>query len=182
MIKALRNSRLLLAFVIILMCLGCDQTTKKIAQDTLPRWYSISYLWDTIRLQYVENPGVAFSIGAQWSKEVRWWLFSFGQGLFLLILAAHLLRNLSIHFYQFLGFVLILGGGVGNFFDRVFRDGRVIDFLNIGIGNLRTAIFNVADIAISTGLVLLIYGLYREESEKKQSSATEQPPEVEALE
>lgn len=50
---------------------------------------------------------------------------------------------------------LLLGGGVGNLIDRVFNEGRVIDFMNIGIGSLRTGVFNVADIAISCGAVWL---------------------------
>ncbi|MDQ7053267.1 MAG: signal peptidase II [candidate division KSB1 bacterium] len=169
--RIIKHSRILLALLIIVLCLGCDQTTKKLAKDNLPRWYSLSYLGDTIRLQYVENPGVAFSIGAHWPEDVRWWLFNVGQGVFLLILAAHLVRNLSLQTSQFLGFVLILGGGIGNFTDRVLRDGRVIDFLNIGIGNLRTAIFNVADIAITTGLILLIYGLFVERSQTEDEKA-----------
>ncbi|RMD99821.1 MAG: signal peptidase II [Calditrichaeota bacterium] len=168
--QLLARSRFVLAILIIVTSLGCDQATKKLAQTTLPRWHSLSFFGDTVRLQYVENPGVAFSIGAQWPENVRWWLFSVGQGLFLLILAAHFLRNLTLQRCQFFGFALILGGGFGNFFDRIFRDGRVIDFLNIGFGNLRTAIFNVADISITTGLLLLIYGLFLDHIQKKEDN------------
>lgn len=45
------------------------------------------------------------------------------------------------------------GGGVGNLIDRIFNEGRVIDFMNIGVGSLCTGVFNVADIAISFGVV-----------------------------
>jgi signal peptidase II len=51
---------------------------------------------------------------------------------------------------------LLLGGAIGNLIDRVRFDGLVIDFMNLGIGPLRTGIFNVADVAISVGAVLLI--------------------------
>jgi signal peptidase II len=51
---------------------------------------------------------------------------------------------------------LVLGGGIGNLIDRIFNEGRVIDFMNIGIGSLRTGVFNVADIAISCGVVWLL--------------------------
>ncbi len=175
--RVFKHSRILLALLIIVLCLGCDQTTKELAKENLPRWYSLSYLGDTIRLQYVENPGVAFSIGANWPDEVRWWLFNVGQGVFLLILAGYLVRNLSLQTSQFLGFAMILGGGVGNFTDRILRDGRVIDFLNIGIGEIRTAIFNVADIAITSGLLLLLYGLFMERSQERQSDTLSSPDE-----
>jgi len=55
---------------------------------------------------------------------------------------------------------LVLAGGVGNLIDRVFRDGRVVDFMNMGVSagdfSLRTGIFNVADLAIVAGVVLLV--------------------------
>jgi signal peptidase II len=58
-----------------------------------------------------------------------------------------------------LGVTLILGGGIGNLIDRLVNDGHVVDFLNIGIGGLRTGVFNVADVAIMAGPVLLLVGM-----------------------
>ena len=174
------KSRYSIALLIIISCLGCDQTTKKLVQDNLPRWHTFSYFGDTLRLQYVENPGVAFSIGADWPDHIRWWLFSVGQGLFLLILAAHFIRNMPIHKAQFFGLALILGGGLGNFVDRLLRDGRVVDFLNVGIGNIRTAVFNVADMAITAGLLLLIYGLFGDNAEADDAGASKDGGDVAA--
>lgn len=51
----------------------------------------------------------------------------------------------------------MLSGGLGNLLDRIMNDGRVIDFMNLGIGPLRTGIFNVADVCITIGVVLLIF-------------------------
>ncbi len=163
-----KNKRLLLALVIIMTSIGCDQTTKQIAHKKLPRWQKISYLDDTIRLQYAENAGAAFSIGADLPASTRWFIFNLGQGIFLLILLIYLIRNANQQFSQFLGFAFILGGGLGNFIDRIIRDGVVVDFLNLGIGNIRTAIFNVADVAITTGLVLLIIGMFFSNDEQEE--------------
>ncbi|MGC4095906.1 MAG: signal peptidase II [Nitrospira sp.] len=55
-----------------------------------------------------------------------------------------------------IAWILILSGGAGNLLDRVLHDGHVIDFMNLGIGSLRTGIFNVADVYITTGVLLLI--------------------------
>ncbi len=52
---------------------------------------------------------------------------------------------------------LVLSGGLGNLVDRIINDGRVIDFMNIGIGSLRTGIFNVADVCITVGVVVLVF-------------------------
>ena len=54
--------------------------------------------------------------------------------------------------------VLVAAGGAGNLVDRVVRDGRVIDFMNLGLGPVRTGIFNVADVQIMVGLGLLLLG------------------------
>ncbi|MFQ5628918.1 MAG: signal peptidase II [bacterium] len=163
------RNRFLFALLIISTCVGCDQTTKHLAQTNLPIYQMFSYLGDTIRLQYVLNSGAAFSLGASLPEGVRWWIFVVGQGVFLLFLTMYLAKNHNLRRSQFYGFALILGGGLGNFYDRIFRDGAVVDFLNIGIGNfLRTAIFNVADIAITCGLVLLVIGIYKNEDRKKQ--------------
>ena len=59
--------------------------------------------------------------------------------------------------------VLIAAGGMGNLVDRVLRDGRVIDFMNLGLGPVRTGIFNVADVQIMVGLGLLLLGRRRVE-------------------
>lgn len=51
---------------------------------------------------------------------------------------------------------LVLSGGIGNLLDRLLHDGRVIDFMNVGIGSLRTGIFNVADVCIMIGISLVV--------------------------
>jgi signal peptidase II len=56
---------------------------------------------------------------------------------------------------ELVGWSLVIGGGASNLIDRLVRDGRVVDFLRIGIGELRTGVFNVADAAIVLGLACL---------------------------
>jgi signal peptidase II len=56
---------------------------------------------------------------------------------------------------------LIASGGVGNWIDRLTNDGRVTDFLNLGIGSLRTGIFNVADMVLMAGVALFLLGSRR---------------------
>ena len=74
-----------------------------------------------------------------------------------------------------IGFALILAGGVGNLIDRVLNDGRVVDFMNVGIGRLRTGVFNVADMALMAGVgLVLVVGLLSKE-ERHQESADSSP-------
>ncbi len=55
------------------------------------------------------------------------------------------------------GFSLIVGGGAGNLIDRLARDGRVGDFIMIGVGGIRTGIFNFADLAVLAGWIVLLF-------------------------
>ena len=85
----------------------------------------------------------------------------------LLLIAAYVIykRN-EMSIFVFLSFILILAGGFGNVLDRFFFDRHVVDFLNVGIDNLRTGIFNFADFYITTGVIALLF-FYRTKTEKK---------------
>lgn len=63
---------------------------------------------------------------------------------------------------------LVFAGGSSNFFDRAVNNGVVVDFLNIGIGSVRTGIFNIADIAILVGCLLIVL-TYRSEYDREDS-------------
>ncbi len=144
----------------VLLCLfligtaACDRATKHFAMTTLAGAPEQSFLSGAVRLTYHENPGAFLGMGAQWRPEVRTTFFQIGNGLFLLATAGVALRGRFSRLGQ-AGLLLFLAGGVSNLVDRITM-GRVIDFLNLGIGPLRTGIFNVADMAIIAGVVILI--------------------------
>jgi signal peptidase II len=145
------------AALICLLLFGtaaCDRATKHFAMTTLAGAPEQSYLSGTVRLTYHENPGAFLGMGATWRPEVRTAFFQIGNGLFLLATALLSLRSSFSRVGQ-AGLLLFLSGGVSNLVDRVAM-GRVIDFLNLGMGPLRTGIFNVADMAILAGVVILI--------------------------
>jgi signal peptidase II len=133
---------------------GCDRVTKHLAVTTLAGMPERSYLGDTIRLDYHENAGGFLSTGANWRPEVRAAVFLIGNGLFLL---GTLIMAVKFKWSRLAGagLLLFLAGGTSNLVDRIAM-GRVIDFLNIGIGPVRTGIFNVADVAIMAGIGLLM--------------------------
>ena len=62
--------------LLVLVCVGCDQVTKAVARSSLPRYHRFSYLGDTVRLEYTENPGAFLSLGADLSPSVRFWISS----------------------------------------------------------------------------------------------------------
>jgi signal peptidase II len=149
-------NRIVLILLVSLTCIGFDQVSKMVARQTLQDSAVIRLLGDTIRLEYTENPGAFLSFGASISEEVRFWVFLVLNGALLMGILMYLILSKQLSTGQTIALSLVLGGGLGNLIDRIFNDGRVIDFLNLGIGSLRTGIFNVADVAITTGVVLLL--------------------------
>jgi len=150
--KDLRRAALL--GLLLLGPAACERATKHFAMTTLAGAPEQSYLAGTVRLTYHENPGAFLGLGATWRPEVRTAFFQIGNGLFLLATAVLSLRSRFSRAGQ-AGLLLLLAGGVSNLVYRVAM-GRVIDFLNLGIGSLRTGIFNVADMAILAGVVILV--------------------------
>ena len=150
--------RLAVVLTTVLACVGCDQATKSAAQAHLAHGPIVSLLGDTLRLQYAENSGAFLSMGAGLPDAVRHAIFIGGVAVILLVVlvAALLMRRLPAS--RLFALALICGGGLGNLADRIARDGRVIDFLNVGVGPLRSGIFNVADVALVVGVAMMMLG------------------------
>jgi signal peptidase II len=140
----------------LLCCVGCDQVSKSAARALLAAGVAESYLGDALRLQLVENPGSFLSLGASLPEQLRFALFTGAVAVLLLGLVGAALFATRLGPWRFTALALVAGGGISNLIDRLLNDGRVTDFLNVGIGSLRTGIFNVADMAILLGALLLI--------------------------
>lgn len=163
------SSKLIILLFATITCVGCDQVSKHFAKSFLQYSGPQSFFSDLLRFHYAENPGVAFSLGAQLPEHVRIVLFVFGTSICLTLLLIYIVRADNRNRLHLLALSLIFAGGMGNLIDRIFRDGRVIDFLNLGIGDFRTAIFNIADMAISFGMVLLIATSFLASSESSNN-------------
>jgi len=137
-------------------CVGCDQATKVLADSYLPKNEMVSYLNDTVRIGYVENSGAFLGMGGQLSEEIRFIMFQAIAGIFIVAMFIYSLIGSNLGLGAIAGISLVFSGGASNLFDRVVNDGAVIDFLNIGIGFIRTGIFNIADVAIMIGGLLFI--------------------------
>lgn len=146
----------LLTIALVLSCgLGCDQATKRIAEQTLDG-KSFSFLFDTFRLQFIKNSGAFLGFGAQFPDEVKFFLFLIIPIILLIGALGFVAFARSVSFNQRILITLMISGGLGNLVDRILLDGQVTDFMNMGIGGLRTGIFNVADVAITGGAIGLV--------------------------
>jgi signal peptidase II len=153
--------RLLFRVAVLLLtltaCVGCDQLSKSAARTYLPRTTVVSLMGDTVRLEYAQNPGAFLSLGAALPKAARRMVFTFGiaavvLGAFAIAIFAPRLRT-----FQRVALTCVAAAGLGNLIDRVVQDGYVTDFLNVGVGPIRTGIFNVADVILMVGVAVLLF-------------------------
>lgn len=153
--------RLLLLIFVVLACVGCDQTTKSYAERYLPASRSVHFLGDTVRLQVAHNHGAFLSLGANAPKGWRDAVLRTGIAALLISLTIYAVGRPQSHWSVTLALSLMIAGGTSNLIDRYVNDGYVIDFINIGLGPLRTGIFNVADMELMTGLAMLLVQSWR---------------------
>jgi len=156
-----KSSRLLLAIVILTTFIGCDQATKHYATATLQQSAPKSYLGDTVRLEFAHNSGGFLSMGSNLSPDFRFFIFVSMNVCVMAALTVFLIFHWNSRFAVFVSLTYILAGGIGNLIDRISNNGLVTDFLNLGVGPVRTGIFNVADVGVMFGAIVLLICLYR---------------------
>ncbi len=143
------KNKLLLAMLIVLPLFALDQYTKWLAIANLKGEDSLLFLSGFFSLVYSENTGAMLSFGANLPDNMRFILLTVITGLSLFAGFLYLLMS-SMSKHSFAFGLLILAGGIGNLYDRVF-DGYVIDFMILHFGLFKTGVFNVADVAIMIG-------------------------------
>lgn len=162
--------RVLIFVLVAVSCFGCDRVSKIAARTGLQGVAPRAYLGNIVILEYEENQGAMLSIGAGLSEETRFWVFTVGIAVLVIVLSLFIF-NQSHTIAEIGAGALAIGGGLGNLVDRLSYGGAVVDFVSIGIGPLRTAVFNVADISILTGVLLYFLSVYRRKLAAKPPSS-----------
>jgi signal peptidase II len=147
--------RILLIVLTLTVCVGCDWRTKSLAATNLRGREPMSFLADTLRLEYAENQGGFLGLGDSLPAGLRTGLFTYACTAGVAALLAYLFIAARLPTLQVLALSLIAAGGIGNLIDRI-SWGYVRDFLNVGLGPIRTGIFNVADAAMMAGCILIL--------------------------
>lgn len=159
-------SKVTLLMLVSLFCVGCDQTTKFAAQKVLEPDSVTKLLGGIIRIQLAQNEGSFLGLGSELSLEWKFWIFIILVAIILFILLIYYFYSQSMSFLSSIALSLIISGGLSNLIDRIRYDGIVIDFLNVGIGGLRTGVFNIADVSITSGIILLMISFLKKEIEE----------------
>jgi signal peptidase II len=155
MMNTNRLIKFFLILLIIIVNIGCDQVSKKIVRRSVNPYETIQLLSDHVTVTRVENSGAFLSAGDSLPRAVKNIL------LLLLPLAAmvfgfiYILSNPAISNNMLVGLCFVMGGGIGNIFDRIVH-GSVTDFLHIHFGIFQTGIFNMADVSIMMGVFIIL--------------------------
>ena len=137
-----------------------DQITKYIVERTLRLYDPVPVLGEFFRLTYIFNRGAAFGLHlGEWSRVAFTILPVVASILLFLMYRGTPWRDKT----RLISIALVTGGALGNLIDRIRSSRGVVDFFDIGVGAWRWPVFNVADIGVTIGALLLAVSLWREE-------------------
>jgi len=156
---------LLIALAVLLL----DRITKWAIAQTIPLEDTVNIIPGFFRLTHLENTGAAFSLFADSSSPFRTTLLIAFSVAALAVVSVLLWKDRRIFHSGTLALSLILGGAVGNLWDRVI-DGEVTDFLDFYVGVHHWPPFNVADSAIVVGALLLFMRMLRKDQHSQAAA------------
>ena len=159
-----------LFWTVVVVIVVADVITKAFAVYSLvPQRMPHELVGAAVRLTLVYNPGAAF--GLHLGAYSRWIFMALTAGA-LVILGRLYRATRQGDFVRTIALGLVCGGAVGNLIDRVRSATGVVDFIDVGVGDLRWPTFNVADMAVSVGAFLLAWVLWGEERANAPAVAT----------
>jgi signal peptidase II len=157
----------------IVLLVILDRITKDWAEAALqPRGVPRDVFGEGFRLTLVYNPGAAFGLHlGPWSR----WIF-----LALTLGALFILWRLYLHTragerVRAFALGLVTAGALGNLIDRITSPIGVVDFIDVGVGDWRWPTFNVADMAVSVGAILLAWVLWGDDKRVTEDAPAKSP-------
>lgn len=162
------RSKLALFVPLVAVLVVADRVTKAIAEQVLVLYVPREVLGNTLRWTLVYNPGAAF--GLHLGPHSRWIFMALTVGA--LFILANLYRDTKPgDHWRTIAVALVTAGALGNLVDRIISPRGVVDFIDVGIGAARWPTFNVADMAVSVGAVLLALVLWGEDRAAARAAA-----------
>jgi len=155
--------RIVLIFTLIILNIGCDQISKNMVRDQVKFRSTTEIIGEKFILTNVENAGAFLGMGSELNPIIKFILLLFLPVIVLLLVLRYLLIKRDLDNITLIGLCFIVGGGIGNLYDRILY-GSVTDFFHIDLGGIfKTGIFNMADVSVMVGMgfILLASFLYR---------------------
>jgi signal peptidase II len=156
--------RIVLILLIITVNIGCDQFSKTIVKRSVLPYETIRILNDHLTVTRVENSGAFLSAGDSMSKTSKQIFLTLIPIIAMLLGLTYLVVK-PVSNKMLIGLCFVIGGGVGNLFDRLLY-GSVTDFLYVKFGFFQTGIFNMADVSIMTGMFIILLQFFMKQDYK----------------
>ena len=156
-----KKSRYLLITILVFLSIAFDQISKIWVRNNFESYSEKSIIGDVFTLIKVENTGAFLGMGSELSEIPRILLLIILPVIVLISITLYTYIDKSLDKLSIVGFSLIIGGGIANIFDRIVF-GSVTDFLYINLGGIfKTGIFNIADLSVTTGMILILISSFK---------------------
>lgn len=163
-------NRTLLIILIIVFNIIIDQITKVAVRAQIDYREVIQVIGDNFILTNVENTGAFLGMGSDLSPTIKLIFLLILPVIVLSYVVYYVITNKALDRLSLIAFCCIIGGGISNVFDRIVF-GSVTDFLHIDLGGVfRTGIFNLADMSVTFGMIILLYASFKNSKGKKVES------------
>lgn len=160
---------------VIVITIAIDQISKILVRANIkPRdafniGDRISLIGDKFIMMNVENSGAFLGLGSDLNPTLRIILLLILPILVLGFVLRHIFKDKTLDNWSLFAFASIIGGGLANVYDRIMY-GSVTDFLYIDLGGVfRTGIFNMADMSVTTGMIILLFVSFKKKETTKIS-------------
>ncbi len=156
----LKNNRYYKISSLIILSIFFDQFSKFWIRNNIESYNEIELIGSFFTLIRVENSGAFLGMGSELSYIPKLILLIIFPIVVLVAVSIYTYKDKKLDNLSLVGFSLIIGGGVANIFDRVVY-GSVTDFLYINLGFFKTGIFNIADLSVTTGIILILIASFK---------------------
>lgn len=158
-------------FIVVLIAfnIALDQISKILVRANFEYGEIKSLIGDKFILQYVENKGAFLGMGSDMNDTLKLIFLLILPVLVLGYVVYYITKTKSLDRLSLIAFCCIVGGGIANVFDRIVY-GQVTDFFFINLGGIfKTGIFNFADLSVTTGMIMLLFGgLFHQKKNSKE--------------
>ena len=155
-----RRKRNILITIIVLLAITFDQISKVWVRNNFESYIETSIVGDIFTLIKVENTGAFLGMGSELPETLRVLLLIVVPVIVLVGITVYTYLEKSLDKTSIIGFSLIIGGGIGNIFDRIVY-GSVTDFLYLNFEFFKTGIFNIADLSVTIGMILILISSFK---------------------
>ena len=166
-----KNSARAVYLLIVVVVVVLDRWTKHLVALRIRLYANIQVIPGFFRLTHTENTGAAFSLFADSNAPWKTGLLIGFSVIALIVVSGLLWKNHHAHIATGVGLSLIMGGALGNLWDRLAR-GRVVDFLLVYVKQYQWPVFNLADSSIVVGAGLLVLEILFHKSSADETPAS----------